>query len=352
MHWTVRRLIASWILGTVAGTAIIATTSPLFVRSYLPLTADAMRGVWTLPPGHTYRWRSEGYSNTRVGPHGMPGKTELAKLGTAARVALWGDSQAEGVCVEDEEKIFAQAERVSRGRLQVLPLARSGEDAADWVTQMPRVDRALDIDAHVLLAVDLEDLLAATSAPTPPPAPSDVAAARAAIAARLPAFVIQAARALLTQEDETTPRRLRFAVGPAATPAATNPRAVSPRAISHRADDARWAAALMQIRSATDQPIVILYAPKLPQIIAGQVLRSDPNASEFERMRAAAQQHDVAVVDLRGPLLQSPQWPHGFHHGRIGSGHLNATGNALVAMALARGVATLIEQGDLIEQGN
>ena len=136
-----RRLIGSWLTGVLVGTGLIAATSPWFVRSYLPLHADPTRGVWTLPPDHWYRWRSEGYADTYVGPLGMPGKPTIPPTRPGVlRVALWGDSQAEGVCVADREKLFAQAEAIAGGRMQVFPSARSGEDAADWLTQMPAVE--------------------------------------------------------------------------------------------------------------------------------------------------------------------------------------------------------------------
>ncbi len=105
----------------MVGTGIIALTSPLFVRSYLRLRVDPVRGVWTLPPEHVYRWRSEGYADTWIGPLGMPGKRSLpGGDDRTIRVALWGDSQAEGVCVADDQKIDAQAQRIAGQQLSVF----------------------------------------------------------------------------------------------------------------------------------------------------------------------------------------------------------------------------------------
>jgi hypothetical protein len=308
------------------------------VRTYAPLHASQARGVWTLPAGHTYRWRSEGYADTEIGPLGMPGKLSIAQRDDGfVSVALWGDSQAEGVCVADDEKLFAQAERLSAeeyrrgGRLEVYPFARSGEEAADWVTQMPAVEREVELDIHVLLIVDLDDLLAAPEAPIPPPSEADVEQANAAIAARLPAFVIQAARHLLTESDETTRRKLRFMIGPIA---ADDPRQSSvwgPRR------DADWIAATTAIRRASEKPIVILYAPPAPQIIDGKVIVEDDGAADFEVMRVAAEAAGLIVIDTREQLRQSARqgrWPRGFHNGLIGQGHLNANGNTVVALEL------------------
>jgi hypothetical protein len=346
MKPTARRLVATWIVGAVVGTAVIAISSPLFVRTYAPLHADPVRGAWTLPEGETYRWRSEGYADTQIGPFGMPGKTSLSDLGPGVlRVALWGDSQAEGVCVRDDQKLFAQAQQISvqqpsRHPLQVFPLARSGEDAADWVTQMPAAERQFAIDLHVLLIVDLPDLIAATDAPVPAPSKSDVAGANAAIAARLPAFVIQAARYLLTQGDETTPRQLRFSIGPLATDAVSHPSRPAPMG------EERWLEPLMAMRRASALPILILYAPKSPQIVNGKVVQQDASATDFEAMKVVAQAAGIAVVDVGPSLRESARqgkWPHGFHNGVIGSGHLNAQGYAVVASQL---VSAALEQGN------
>jgi hypothetical protein len=318
----------------------------LFVRSYFPLRADPVRQVWTLPPGHAYRWRSEGYATTAIGPLGMPGKLSMATPRTPQlRVALWGDSQAEGVCVADRDKLFAIAERLGEGRVQLFPLARSGEDAADWVTQMSAVEEALELDCHVILCVDLEDLATATQAPLPAPSDADRAAARAAIAAKLPAFVIQAARHLLTEPDETTPRRLRFSVGPHHPPQEEDAEAARKQpAIGRVSDDGdgkwhedHWREAMRAIRSASSLPIVILDAPVTPQIVAGRVLTVTEGDPPFQQMKRAAEQAGLVVVSARAALARSARegrWPHGFHNGQFGSGHLNRTGNAVVASIL------------------
>lgn len=327
----VRSIVLRWFVGTIVGTAVIGVTSPLFVRSYVPLQPDPLRRTWTLAPGHTYRWRSEGYANTHIGPHGMPGRTSVPKrTGESLRIALWGDSQAEGVCVDDRQKLFSQIETIASGELTVLPLTRSGEDAADWVTQIPHVEQPLQIDVHVLLIVDLPDLAAAVDAPLPPPSDTDVAAANAAIAARVPAFVIQAARNLLTEADEVTRRSLRFGIGPVAQTSESAPANSS----SLRVD---WETPLRALRESTSRAIVILYAPKVPQIVGGRIVRSDPGGDSFAAMKPIAESMGIIVVDARFALREAAdegRWPHGFHNGQIGAGHLNPQGYAIIASAL------------------
>ena len=359
-------LLWRWVLGIAIGTLLIAVTSPLFLRSYLPLNADPVRGVWTLPPDSEYRWRSEGYANTAIGPYGMPGKVAvLAGISSSERaqvesvqdaqrlplqIALWGDSQAEGVSVDDSDKLFAKIENVSRGDLSVYPLARSGEDAADWVTQMRSVEKKFGIDQHVILVVEPVDLLAAVDAPVESPSAGDASAANAALAAKLPAFVIQAARNVLRAPDGATPRRLRFAVGPVPNAGdspgtetqnenskQTENNGQSGDSLSHD-ESALWLNALAAIRNATELPVVLLYAPLAPHVIDGKIRWQDPTADQFLLLKSAAESLGMSVVDardeLRNSVIAGGRWPHGFHNGHIGSGHLNQVGNQILAAKL------------------
>lgn len=335
------RVISSWLCGVIVGTAIIALTSPWFVRSYLPLHADEVRGVWTLAANHDYRWRSEGYANTRIGPLGMPGKTVIPEPRTQVkRIALWGDSQAEGVCVSDADKIFARTQRISDHALQVFPLARSGEDIADWLTQIPSIEKSLEIDAHVFLIVDLPDLHSAVDAPLPPPDERDITQAKQAIAARFPAFFIQAARHLLTEADGSSQRKLRFSIGPADQSGAS-------KAPPSNNENILWPNLMSSIRDTSERPLIIVYAPKIPQILDGKVHWTDAAEDEFDAMQSAASKAGIQVVDTRAQLIQSARdgnWPHGFHNGVFGSGHLNRQGNHIVASAIVDNASLEQEQ--------
>lgn len=348
------KLCFRWVVGAMVGTAMIGLTSPLFVRSYLPLEVSETRGVWVLSPGKTYRWRSEGYANTKVGEHGLPGKTTISGNGDGFRVALWGDSQAEGVAVADDEKLFAAMQKASNSALDVYPFTRSGEDAADWITQMPRVETHWEIDAHVFLIVELSDLLSANDAPLPPPSNSDVAAGQAALAARVPAFVIQAARNLLTETDGVSPRRLRFSVGPVTQKSASS--GSQSKEASANGETTDWNLIAKTIRAASEKPIFLIYAPKTPMILGGVVTDSTTSREEMEflMMRHAAEAARIHVLDVREELEQSAtngRWPHGFHNGRFGSGHLNAHGYQVIAASVVDQVIRILNDGSDASQG-
>lgn len=327
-----RRLIAKWLSGAVIGTALIAITSPLFVRSYLPLTIDPTRGVPVMPAGSDYRWRSEGYATTRIGPIGMPGKTSIARSNSGVmRIALWGDSQAEGVSVPDDQKLFAQIERQSAGTLQVFPLARSGDDASDWVKQIPLIESELAIDMHVVLIADLPDLLVSDE-------PSLESAANQLIT-KLPAFLIQSTRNLIIDSNGGGIRQLRFSVGPIESDS---------EQASHRwppVSNDDWTKSIGRLRAASNQPIWILYAPPSPQIAYGSAGFKDGAAATYGVVQRIAENQGVRVINVHGALCKSARagrWPHGFDNGQIGHGHLNSIGYSVIAQVLL----------DAIESGN
>jgi hypothetical protein len=319
-----RRLIARWLIGAVVGTALIAVTSPLFVRSYLPATIDPMRGVPVMPAGADYRWRSEGYATTQIGPFGMPGKTTIADPSSGVtRIALWGDSQAEGVSVPDDQKLFAQIERSAAGTLEVFPLAQSGDDASDWIKQIPLIEPELAIDMHVVLIADLPDLLVSDDQPIKSDANQ--------LIANFPAFLIQSARNLVTDSDGGKIRKLRFSVGPVESHTKQFAANLSP------VTDADWEKSIGRLGWVSDKPIWIVYAPPSPQIAYGTASFNDGAAATYAVVRQIAEKQGVRAVNVHGALSESAragQWPHGFQNGQIGHGHLNAIGYALIVQVL------------------
>jgi hypothetical protein len=318
-----RLAFVNWTIGFIAGTAIVWLTSPLFVRSYLP--REVNRGVLTLPAGASYRWRAEGYASSSIGRFGMVGIPWSALQSPGPRIALWGDSQAEGVCVRDDQKIFSLANLGSD--LIVLPLARSGDDASDWLQQIRFAENELGVSAHVFLVTELSDLATVDLDSVPA---AQVSASMNAAIRWLPDFIIHAARNLLMQDDGVTPRRLRFSVGPV-LPVVF--RAVDPP----KSTD--WDRVLQSIQQATDQPVIIFYAPQLPSVVGNRVVAVDGDQESFARLQLGASSDQFRVVDLRARLRNSAEqgnWAHGFHNGRIGSGHLNRCGNQIVADAIVQ----------------
>ncbi|TWU35807.1 hypothetical protein Q31b_52420 [Novipirellula aureliae] len=327
-----QRLFRNWVLGGLVGTFLIAATSPLFVRSYLLFEIDSIRKVPVLVRGEHYRWRREGYATTRIGAMGMPGGPMVIPQRTSdaeLRIALWGDSQAEGVCVADSKKLHRQIQQLAEQagmQLTVLPLGRSGDDLSDWLSQIPRVDSKLDIDMHLILIAELSDL--AVPVPEEESVP-DVELAlptnRSRIAEACPAFFIEAIRRTIRNPDDT-PRTLRFGVGPVAdTLPHSESRQVGPKS--------GWKTIAKSIEATTDERVLIVYAPNIPIgfSVGGDVAEE---ALSIQTLKNELEANGIGFVDTRGSLLRSAatnRWPHGFHNGQFGVGHLNDVGYERIA---------------------
>ena len=259
-----------------------------------------------------------------------------------------GDSQAEGVCVPDDKKLHAKIENASSQlatvdssarKSVVLPLGRSGDDAVDWLMQFQGVENAFGIDVHVLLVAELLDLVTATE----PIASTEQADSSGSVGARvlrwIPAFLVHAANMLGTV-DQYTPRRLRFSLGPVASAP------VKPSVKRDPVAEADWDLITRRIKSFTDQDILVVYAPAVPSIIGGKVVTEDSQSDAFDAFTQASDRAGVTVLDMREIFRKSADaggWPHGFHNGQIGNGHLNAVGYQLIADAVAKELQKLAD---------
>ncbi|WP_436715584.1 hypothetical protein U8335_24875 [Roseiconus lacunae] len=315
-----------WCAGLLMGTVLVGITSPLMVRSYVPRKFDAERNALVFESGHRYRWRSEGYATTSIGPHGMAGRLSLVRPSAERRVvALWGDSQAEGMCVDDSDKIHSAIEDASLQKIAVLPFARSGDDCVDWIRQIESIDSgqsAITVDAHLILVVEWSDWMIPIEDPRESVNPLVNQAS-----GHLPAFLIQAVRNVITDGISNERRSLRFRPGPISSDRHLSaPRQTDGVGMIERQ--------FARLRLATEKRCVLVNAPMMPAIVGGEVLWADEQERLHELVFQLAIKNGIEVIDLREDfreLVRDGQWPRGFHNGRFGDGHYNALGNAWIA---------------------
>lgn len=355
IHWP---WVGRWTAGLIAGTLAIAIVSPWFVRSYVPRVWDDARAAVVLQSGHDYRWRAEGYATTRIGPHGMMGRSTMPTPGEGIiTIALWGDSQAEGVCLDDDQKLWrrlrdglAGNDANAKANMDVLPMAASGQDAADWVHQMAAVESSLGVDAHVILLSDVMDLwpLMDSGDATDPDATMETS--RDGWLNLVPDFVIDAGRRLLIDPATSRIRRPRFRPGPIAKEKlATDEPVVAPEDFpAASAANLDVESVFSRLRDSTTVPILIIAAPNRPLVLGDEIRAGDPDPALGESLAASAVAAGIGWLDARPALVDvarirrnganlgdasviGPGFPHGFDHGRIGSGHLNETGTRVIA---------------------
>lgn len=333
-----RRLLIQWVIGLLGSWLFVWIVGPWFVNSILVRVHDHELDAITLREGDLIRWRSEGWADTRIGPHGLPGWTPND---ATTRMILWGDSQVEGFCVSDHEKLAAQCVQVAKQKyhaaIDCLPMGRSGSDATDWSRLMERADELWEPVFHVWVVTELSDLIAITSADQGKPTTGRWAAESPAIIRAAKNFhadaAFQAARKLLFDPATGGLRSLRWTVGPVAKPLDVTNEAEqeSINELLHKTRDR-----ITFINERFDRRLLLVYSPAIPRI-NGEVVLEHPDDEAWNAF-AAMVNDEIHIIDLRESFRQlwseSGRFARGFHNGSASDGHLNRFGNQLIVKAI------------------
>jgi hypothetical protein len=347
-----------WATGLLGAFAVTWGLGRFAVDSILVRDRDVALDTVSLRPGDRIRWRSEGYGDTLVGPHGLPGWTPRD---AGRRVLLWGDSQVEGLCLPDNQKLHRQIIDLIGDELDcdVLPLAKSGTDARDWQAAIPPAKRLWSPEAHVWVITELSDLKAILEpVPNPTayrwnePSPGFVRVAKRIGA---DAFFAGAKRLLLDPETGGL-RRLDFRLGPPSDDPQANTPSDDSQAntrsgggsypldtpqMSYEQSIAAVTRRLVELRRQTDAYWLVVFVPHGPTIDRGfaSVYYDDYLLEDYVHEITALNDKGLVAIDMRDDFLSlwenERRLPRGFHNGLPGAGHLNADGNRLIAAKIA-----------------
>ena len=338
-----------WATGLLGAFAVTWGLGRFGVDSILVRDRDVALDTVSLRPGDRIRWRSEGYGDTLVGPHGLPGWTPRE---AGRRVLLWGDSQVEGLCLPDNQKLHRQVINLIGDELDcdVLPLAKSGTDARDWQAAIPPAKRLWSPDGHVWVITELNDLEAILE-PVPNPTAyrwNEPSPGFVRVAKRLGADAFFAgAKRLLLDPDTGGLRRLDFRLGPRSGDSQASTRSGDgdyPIGMSEMTRGQRMVAVtrrLVELRRQIDTFWLIVFVPQGPTIDRGSATMhlDDYSLEDYVHAITALNDKGLVAIDMRDDFLSLWQnerrLPRGFHNGLPGAGHLNADGNRLIAAKIA-----------------
>lgn len=335
-----------WLTGILGSWLIVWLLGPWLLDSILIRTYDSALNVNTLRPGDVVYWRSEGWGRTVIGPHGLPGWQPRIETGTPdiqnlpiAKVVIWGDSQVEGVCVDDPVKIHSQVIRIAQTEHQLpidcLPMGRSGADARDWQDLIADADKLWNPHLHIWIVTDLSDLTIAVS-------PAAIENYRRWMV-ESPAWVkfakqirsqalFAASKRVLRDPDTGAIRRLDFSLGPRSQSPTYPAQDTGAESIDNQASDV--AKLLSRLSESYGGRIAILYAPATPRF-SGGLVTDHPDDAAFEAIRKELQSQGILIDDCRQDFIDllktQRKIARGFHNGMPTYGHLNEDGNRIVA---------------------
>jgi hypothetical protein len=335
------RVMSRWAVGLLGSWCCVWALGPWVVSSILVRVTDSTLDAVTLREGDLIRWRSEGWATTKIGPHGLPGWNLNLSASSDQRVVIWGDSQVEGFCVNDADKICNQVIQLARGNraidLDCIPMGRSGSDARTWEALTPATDRLWNPRIHFWIVTELSDILSLSipqNAMEPAsrwqsPSPDIIVWAKRFHADAM----FQATRNIVLNPATGAQRHLRWSLGPERR----QPVAVEGGPLLVDSGVQATVDRLSNIHELLDGRLVIIYAPATPRL-GRSVVTEHPDDEAWEQMALPAEERQLQVIDMRATFIRhwnsTGELSRGFHNGTPGYGHLNRVGNRLIAEAI------------------
>lgn len=328
-----------WVVGTVAALAPIWAVSLLLSNSVEPVAWDDRIDATVPPAGIEHQHRTEGWARSRMGRHGIWGIDDVTAV-NGPKVAIWGNSQVEGLMLDDGDKIAQQITRRWRERfdppLTAYAVAVGGTDVRFVWQRLPDYQRVVTPTVHHIVVVPDIAYLAPFSdtEPTPPGRPSTrLQTALGTLRSFRLGFLYHLA-------DQARRTSLRFAPGTAATTRA------APR---RKPSGAAWERTVEMARATSPVPVSFLYAPTVPVLLDGRAVDDDPGRADFEAFRLVCTARGLTCRSLARDFTDFHQatgaFPRGFANHHPYRGHLNRDGAGLVAEAAVALLADALHPG-------
>ena len=339
-----QRPLVSWLAGLAVVSALVWLVFPCFETSICVVDLDPALGINLPKPGQSLHWRREGWGTTNWGLHGVAGGVPDVTRLEGHKVLLWGDSMVEAVQVDDQWKTAQQITRIWRDRhdsgLTGVSVGGSGRSAADYYFLLPRYEEVIEgLAAHFIIVAALSDFSPDGELFLTQPAfrfagmhQETITSSKVRLAARWRLnFLI---RRYFEVKETFLTRGLRFGLGRAEAGRPDPEPAVG----DEEPPVAAWSFALKALKDRAARPLVIVYAPRLPTLLAGQVISGQEKSPLVDLFAAQCRQAGLGFLDLESVFVRSFEetglFPCGFNNGRPGAGHFNAHGQRLIAEAI------------------
>ena len=339
-----RDMVRNWVVGLALSTAIAWCLGPLLLDSILIRRHDPLLQAITLEPDSIVRWHSEGSGKTLVGPHGAAGWQPKDQR---RRIIWWGDSQLEGFCVDDDQKI---CNLIAAGSIQFdspvdcISCGLSGTSAIDWVARMATADELWRPEYHVWLITEFSDLNSLVTLKTMAERQPTGLALR-----QLAEFhgeaLFHAVRNIAIDRVSSEPRRLEWRIGPRN---AKPMQSVQPKMdMSNEVTPIKLVEQIVRIANRIDNRLLLIYAPDVPQVFGSHSSTNEVDVAFNELVKGLIAE-SLDVIDMRPGFTHLYETDHllprGFSNSYPGLGHLNQIGNRLISESFLNWLSDLDER--------
>lgn len=299
------------------------------------------------PENSTIVWRSEGKGRSYYGKWGISAIADIRSCGPQ-KILFWGDSYVQAAQVDDEEKMAQKTTHLLRHAASdyvAVGLGLAGSSMPDYLYRIPNYEKMIpNIVAHVIIVGQLEDFL--------PNNPS----------ARYSKFIEDLDGLRIKQYASQRPSRMKWNIYKWGTTLKANGiLSVARKTVNssglrfhmgpvhHCSDGAnnalKWKRATayfeyfaQEFRRQTDKKLILVYLPTVPRIENNGIAMEDSDTELALRMEEIFTQYGWTVINMQesftNHFMETGALPRGFSNSRPGLGHLNETGNKLVAEAI------------------
>ena len=157
------RILGKWFNGLILSCFVIWGITAIFTENVFPSRWSEQLGRNIPSAGSTFQGRREGWGESRFGELGLAG-TEFDEIATEDKLVIWGDSFVEAFNVDDAKKMHPQlnsildADRPSR--LHAVGVGESWWSVADYRFRIPDYEATLgQVRLHVIHLFTLEDVM-------------------------------------------------------------------------------------------------------------------------------------------------------------------------------------------------
>ncbi|WP_285905638.1 hypothetical protein [Pseudodesulfovibrio pelocollis] len=333
-----------WVGGWVASFAFILLVCAVFHNSATPVEWNDAIQMYTRLSGHSIRWRSEGWGDTRVGKYGLTAGEDVLAESPTPKFILWGDSMVEALQVPDREKTTFVFNRISGGNpMYGISWGRGGRSVADYYFAMPHYQHVVaNVRANVVLLSGLDDVTPMKDSGKharflcDPLRFDQATEVGPTWAGRVIGPWIRALHLEPVYSLYDGLRRHKFRFAPStATQALAQPGTVSTDCDLEQA----WRYLVSQMQQQSRVGLAFVYCPPdSPVIRDGRVVLETGPVPDVERFRAICEESGAGFIDMTPQFNafyeQTGRFPRGFFNSPPGSGHLNADGQRMIAEAL------------------
>ncbi len=333
-------------IGAVLSLIFTWCTAYFFVDSLVPSKIDNRLGFSVIEAGTKVYHRSEGWGVTTIGQDGIVGQC-ACKNDSAGKIVIWGNSYVLGLQLDDDKKMSARLntllEKNHIHNMVAIQIGNNGEHVSDYWFKIPKYEAILSpVYRHYIIVTNILDVQPLPGNKSPVYCQFCALPRYHFIETKLVTFTSSRLTRLCISLrcdflhsilDDISNITLCF------IPHFPHKSITHTKVITHPVFDANASAFLLDtLKSRTKVPLTLVWCPVVPSIKNNSVYFKDAEAAEAHELMLQCERRGIDFINMKDAFCtfykKHLAFVRGFPNSEPGTGHMNADGNNLVALAI------------------